>query len=188
MKVTGILGGTFDPPHNAHYEIAQRAINQYNLDRVIFIPTGNPWQKDIETSYDDRYIMTNLLINSNPLFEISDIEKSVNEPSYTVETLKKLNIEKEHMFFILGSDVAISINTWKDYKDLNLLTNFLIAPREEITKEKLVSEFPFEFNLIEGDELDISSTGIRNKIISEESIEGKIPTKIQNYIKENELY
>ncbi len=92
------------------------------------------------------------------------------------------------MFFILGADVAISINTWKDYKDLDLLTNFLIAPREEITKEKLVSEFPFEFNLIEGDELDISSTGIRNKIISEESIEGKIPTKIQNYIKENELY
>ena len=51
MKITGILGGTFDPPHNAHYEIAQRAIDQYSLDRVIFIPTGSPWQKDIETSY-----------------------------------------------------------------------------------------------------------------------------------------
>ena len=88
MKVTGILGGTFDPPHNAHYEIAQRAINQYNLDRVIFIPTGNPWQKDIETSYDDRYMMTNLLINSNPLFEISDIGAQYNV-SYLYDTKTK---------------------------------------------------------------------------------------------------
>jgi len=188
MKKTGILGGTFDPPHNAHYKIAQRAVNQYNLDRVIFIPTGNPWQKDIETSYDHRYKMTKLLIKNNPLFELSDIEKSVNEPSYTVETLKKLNIEKEDMFFILGADVAISIDSWKDYKEINLLTNFLVAPRDEVTNEKLQKVFPFKFNLIEGEELDISSTGIRNKIISEESIEGTIPTKIQNYIRENELY
>ena len=188
MKITGILGGTFDPPHNAHYEIAQRAINQYNLDRVIFIPTGSPWQKDIETSYDDREKMTKLLINNNPLFELSDIEKSVNEPSYTVETLKKLNIEKENLFFILGADVAISIDTWKNYEEIPLLTNFLVAPREGIDKEKLVKEFPFEFNLIEGNELDISSTGIRNKIISKENIEEELPQEIQNYIKENELY
>ena len=174
MKITGILGGTFDPPHNAHYEIAQRAINQYKLDRVIFIPTGSPWQKDIETSYEDRYKMTKLLISENPLFELSDIEKSINDPSYTVDTLRKLNIEKENMYFILGADVAISIDTWKDYKELDLLSNFLIAPRDKVTNEKLVNEFPFTFNLIEGDELDISSTGIRNKILNKESIKGKL--------------
>ena len=184
----GILGGTFDPPHSAHYEIAQRAINQYNLDRVIFIPTGSPWQKDIETSYEDRYKMTKLLISENPLFELSDIEKSINEPSYTVETLRKLNIEKENMYFILGADVAVSIDTWKDYKELDLLSNFLIAPREQVTNDKLVNEFPFTFNLIEGDELDISSTGIRNKILNKESIEGNLDPKIENYIKENEIY
>ena len=97
MKITGILGGTFDPPHSAHYEIAQRAMNQYNLDRVIFIPTGSPWQKDIETSYEDRYKMTKLLISENPLFELSDIEKSISDPSYTVDTLRKLNIGKENI-------------------------------------------------------------------------------------------
>ncbi len=188
MKITGILGGTFDPPHNAHYEIGQRAIDQFNLDRVVFIPTGNPWQKDIETSYEDRYKMTKLLIDNNPLFELSDIEKTTSEPSYTVETLKKLNIEKENMFFILGADVAISIDTWKDYEEINSLTNFLVAPREEINNEKLLNEFPFEFNLIEGDELDISSTGIRNKIIKQESVQDKISKKIENYIKENKLY
>ena len=188
MKITGILGGTFDPPHNAHYEIAQRAINQYNLERVIFVPTGNPWQKDIETSYNDRYKMTKLLIENNPLFELSDIEKSTKVPSYTVETLKKLNIEKENMFFILGADIAVSIDTWKDYKELNLLTNFLIAPRDEVTNKELINVFPFEFSLIEGEELDISSSEIRNEILNNENIEGKLSIKIQNYIKENQLY
>ncbi len=187
MKVTGILGGTFDPPHNAHYEIAQRAINQYNLDRVIFVPTGNPWQKNIQTSYNDRYNMTKLLIENNPLFELSDIEKPTKDPSYTVETLKKINIEKENMFFILGADVAISIDTWKDYKELNLLTNFLVAPRDEVTNKELGNVFPFEFSLIEGEELDISSTQIRKEILNNKSIEGKLSINIQNYIKEQQL-
>ena len=92
------------------------------------------------------------------------------------------------MYFILGADVAVSIDTWKDYKELDLLSNFLIAPRDKVTNEKLVNEFPFTFNLIEGDELDISSTGIRNKILNKESIEGKLNPKIENYIKEKEIY
>jgi len=68
------------------------------------------------------------------------------------------------------------------------LSNFLIAPRDKVTNDKLVNEFPFTFNLIEGDELDISSTGIRNKILNKESIEGKLNPKIENYIKEKEIY
>ena len=55
MKAIGVLGGTFDPPHNAHYEIAERAIEQYNLEKVVFIPSGTPWQKDTTTSFEDRY-------------------------------------------------------------------------------------------------------------------------------------
>ena len=80
MKKIGILGGTFDPPHNAHYEIARRAIVQFQLERVIFIPSGTPWQKDSKTSFEDRYKMTNLLIQDNNLFELSDIEKSEKNP------------------------------------------------------------------------------------------------------------
>ena len=90
MKKTGILGGTFDPPHNAHYEIGRRAIEQYKLEKVIFIPTGTPWQKDMKTSFEDRYKMTDLLIKDNKLFELSDIEKSEKDPSYTYENMEKL--------------------------------------------------------------------------------------------------
>ena len=89
---------------------------------------------------------------------------------------------------MLFRSVAVSIDTWKDYKELDLLSNFLIAPRDQVTNDKLVNEFPFTFNLIEGDELDISSTGIRNKILNKESIEGNLDPKIENYIKENEIY
>ncbi len=188
MKKIGILGGTFDPPHNAHYKIAKRSIEQYNLDKVIFIPTGSPWQKDITTSFEARYKMTSLLIEENKLFELNNIEKSENSPSYTVDTLKKLNIKRDASYFILGSDVAINIKSWKDYEEINNLTKFLIAPRNEINNDELGIKFPFDFQLIEGEELDISSTGIRNKIINDKTIEDFVPKKIINYIKENNLY
>ena len=188
MKAIGVLGGTFDPPHNAHYEIAKRAIEQYKLDKVIFIPTGSPWQKGITTSFEARYKMTSLLIEENELFELNNIEKSENSPSYTVDTLKKLKIDRDSSYFILGSDVAIDIKSWKDYEEINNLTKFLIAPRNEINNDELGIKFPFDFQLIEGEELDISSTGIRNKIINDKTIEDFVPKKIINYIKENNLY
>ena len=86
MKI-GILGGTFDPPHQAHLEIANRSIKQFTLDKVIFIPSGNPWQKKDATSYRHRYEMTKILIENSNYFEISDIENSEQNPSYTYETL-----------------------------------------------------------------------------------------------------
>ena len=106
MKI-GILGGTFDPPHNAHLQIAERAIKQFDLDKVLFIPTGNPWQKKYATSFIHRYQMTKILVEDYNLFEISDIEKSEDVPSYTVETLTKLNHNKNNLYFILGSDTAM---------------------------------------------------------------------------------
>ena len=99
MKI-GILGGTFDPPHNAHLEIAKRAIKQFDLDKVIFIPSGNPWQKKDATPFIHRYEMTKILIERSNKFEISDVEKSEDVPSYTVDTLTKLNHKKDNLYFI----------------------------------------------------------------------------------------
>jgi len=164
MKKIGILGGTFDPPHNAHYEIARRAIEQFQLERVIFIPSGTPWQKDSKTSFEDRYKMTNLLIQDNNLFELSDIEKSEKNPSYTFETLNNLDHPKESLYFILGSDTAINIKTWKNYEQLSDLTHFLIALRSEDNTEMLKENFPFEYELIDGEKLNLSSSGLRKKL------------------------
>ena len=83
----GVLGGTFDPPHEAHIRIAERSIEQFYLDKVVFIPSGNPWQKKDATSFKHRYEMTKILVKESKSFEISDIENSERKPSYTFETL-----------------------------------------------------------------------------------------------------
>ena len=187
MKI-GILGGTFDPPHKAHLKIAERAVKQFHLDKVIFIPSGNPWQKQYATSFIHRYEMTKILIEDFSIFEISDIEKSEDIPSYTVETLTKLNHKKDNLYFILGSDTAMNIKTWNNYEKLSILTNFLIALRREDNINSLNENFPFKYNLIDGEKLDLSSTSLREKIEKNLFDKDDISSKIINYIKKNNIY
>ena len=184
----GILGGTFDPPHQAHCEISIRALNQYNLDKVIFIPSKNPWQKSATTSYVDRYNMTSILVQDFKNFEVSDVELYNENNTYTVDTLQKMSIPKNELFFILGADVAVEIKTWNRYKELEQLTNFLIAPRDNPEEMSLIQQFPFDFQLIDGEELDISSTKIRDKYKNEESLSSSIPEKVLDYIEKNNIY
>ena len=184
----GVLGGTFDPPHYAHLRIAERSIDQFSLDKVIFIPSGNPWQKKDATSFLHRYEMTKLLIEESNYCEISDLENSEKYPSYTFETLNKLNHPKEKLYFILGSDAASNIKTWKNYELLPNLTNFLIALRSQDNIDVLENNFPFNYEIISGDKLDLSSTTLRNKL-KEKNIEvSDLPSEILTYIKENSLY
>ena len=187
MKI-GVLGGTFDPPHDAHLKIAERSIEQFSLDKVIFIPSGNPWQKKDATPYLHRYEMTKLLIEESNYCEISDIENSETYPSYTFETLNKLNHPKEKLYFILGSDAAINIRTWKNYELLPNLTNFLIALRSEDNIDVLENNFPFNYEIISGDKLDLSSTSFRNKLKEKNNEVSDLPSGILTYIKENSLY
>ena len=97
----GILGGTFDPPHQAHCEISIRAIEQYSLDKVLFIPSKNPWQKTVSTSYKDRYIMTNLLIEEYPSFEVSDVEAGNLQQTYTVTLSQNYRFRRMNYFLYL---------------------------------------------------------------------------------------
>ena len=187
MKI-GILGGTFDPPHFAHKEIASRALEQFNLTKILFIPTGVSWQKTETTKYTLRYEMTEILIKDNNNFEISDVENNLREPSYTIDTLKKLNLNKSDTYFILGSDAAYGITSWKSYKELDKYTNFLIAPREGVPNENLRNIFPFEYQIIEGSYLDISSTNVRKIMNSKENLDNYIPHELIEYIKDHSLY
>lgn len=188
MKI-GILGGTFDPPHLAHKEIALRAIKQFKLDKVVFIPSGTPWQKSVSTPYRDRFNMTRILIQKEEMLEISDIENNTTKPTYTIDTLRNLCTPENDYFFILGSDAAIGIKTWKSYKEMSSFVNFLIAPREEVSFIRLFFAFPFKFKLIKGKKLDISSTSIRNSIQGKErSYNQLIPKGILDYINREKLY
>ena len=187
MKI-GILGGTFDPPHFAHKEIAYRAIDQFNLEKIIFIPNGMPWQKLEISEYSKRFEMTQLLVSGESKFEVSNIENNIYEPTYTVNTLKKLNIKKPDSYYILGADAALGIKTWMSYEKLVNFTNFLIAPRKDVSNLKINIEFPFEFELIEGEYLDISSTVVRELFKKNKILDEIIPQNIINYIKQHQLY
>ena len=184
----GILGGTFDPPHKAHLQIAERAIKQFDLDKVLFIPSGNPWQKKDATPFIHRYKMTKILIEGSNKFEISDVEKSEDVPSYTVNTLNKLNHKKDNLYFILGSDTAMNIKTWNNFEILPALTKFLIALRKEDNTNNLKENFPFDYELIDGQKLDLSSTSLREKLQDNLIVEEDIPSKVLNYIKRYSLY
>ena len=132
--------------------------------------------------------MTQLLISDEELFEISDIENNVNQPTYTVDTLKKLNLKKEETFFILGADAAIGISTWESYEKLSNYVQFLIAPRKKISEKNLKNNFPFNYSLILGNELDISSTTVRRLLLEKKEISSLIPKNIIEFITSQSLY
>ena len=187
MKV-GILGGTFDPPHFAHREIAYRSLNQFNLDKVLFIPAGFSWQKDSPVSYEKRYEMTSLLIDNESKFEISDIENNQEEPTYTANTLEKLGLDKNCSFFILGADAALGIKSWHNYEILDNFVQFLIAPRRDIGTTQIEEHFPFDYHTISGKELDISSTEIRSLIINNKSLSEHLPENVIHFIQKESVY
>ena len=187
MKV-GILGGTFDPPHFAHKEIAYRSLNQFNLDKVLFIPTGFSWQKDTSVSYKKRYAMTSLLIENERKFEISNIENNQDEPTYTANTLEKLSLDKNRSFFILGADAALGIKSWHNYEILDNFVQFLIAPRPDIDVTQIEEYFPFDYETISGEELDISSTQIRNLITNNKNLNAHLPENVIKFIQEESVY
>ena len=132
--------------------------------------------------------MTKILINESEFFEISDIEKSEENPSYTYETLLRLDHPKEDLYFILGSDTAMNIKTWKNHRKLSELTNFLIALRREDSNKTLEEYFPFEYSLIDGEKVDLSSSTIRNKLKRNEFNDDDLSKEVLNYIKDNNLY
>lgn len=188
MKMEAILGGTFDPPHYGHLEIAKRALDQFSLSKVLFIPAGNPWHKGGEiSSYKDRFKMTELLVQDFTSFEVSDIENDTINPTYTIETLKQIAKVDTH-YLILGADVAKFINTWKDYEDIFEYAHMLIAPRDGVSEQEVSSIFPGPYTIIEGDNVDLNSTTIRSKMMEKDTLLEMLPQKIIDYITENSLY
>ena len=188
MEKFAIFGGTFDPPHNAHIEIAKRALDQFCLNRVSFIPAGNPWQKEGKVSdYKHRFKMTKLLVDDINYFEVSSIENDTSNPTYTFETLKKIE-NSHHSYLIRGADVAKNITTWKNYEEIIEYTNILIAPRGGTTIAELDEVFPGPYDLIQGEEVDLHSTSIRGRINEINNIEDIMPKTIFEYIQDNSLY
>ena len=196
----GIMGGTFDPIHFAHLFIAQTALDRLELNKVIFIPTGKPPHKQerlITDSYN-RIDMLNLATKSNPKFEISSIEINRDKTSYTIDTIKELQLyygKDTDIYFITGTDAFIDIESWKEYKELLSIAKFIVMTRQVLNSELLdekielfIKEYGANITKIEIPTLDISSTDIRRRIREGISIKYLLPESVEKYILKNRLY
>jgi len=200
IKRIGIMGGTFDPIHFGHLITAEEARINFNLDRVIFVPTGNPpHKKDYEvTDPEHRYVMTALATNSNPFFQVSRIEIERRGYSYTVDTLNQfLEIygKDVSLFFISGADAVLDILTWKNVKGVLDVCTFIAATRPGYPVKKLEDKlkelkdlYGKDVQLLEVTAVAISSTEIRKRVKEGRSIKYLVPESVEEYILKNGLY
>lgn len=199
MKRKGIFGGTFDPIHNGHLHIAYEALYKLGLDKVIFIPSGNPPHKTdkIVTDAQLRFTLVKETIENEKKFEVSDYEIKKKNLSYTYETLKFFNsLQPEtEWYFITGVDCLMQIDTWKNVHQILNQCKFVVFNRPgyrkqdiENQKRKIEEKYDKKIIFLDIPILEISSTQIREKIKKGESIRYLIPEKVNYLLNEMELY
>jgi nicotinate-nucleotide adenylyltransferase len=191
----GLMGGTFDPIHHGHLVAAEEARWQFDLDTVLFVPTGQPWQKPVGVSpAEDRYRMTVIATASNPAFEVSRVEIDHPGPTYTVDTLRRLRAElgeDARLFFITGADAVLHILTWKDREEVLALAEFIAATRPGYDLERLTERLPLareRLHPMEIPMLAISSTEIRARVARGAPIQYLVPDGVVEYVAERGLY
>lgn len=185
----GVMGGTFDPIHYGHLVAASEAAANFKLDKVIFVPTGEPWQKQEITSANHRYKMTQLAIAGNSNFAISDVDINREGPTYTVDTLRELSAQfpEADLYFITGADAISQILTWKDVEQIWDLATFVGVSRPGHALE--VPKSPNgAVTLLEIPALAISSTDIRGRVKAGKPIDYLLPDTVIDYIDSNNLY
>ncbi|MFA5078635.1 MAG: nicotinate-nucleotide adenylyltransferase [Dehalococcoidia bacterium] len=195
----GIMGGTFDPPHLAHLVIAEMARASLQLDRVVFIPAGDPWMKSAQTvtPAGKRAEMVGLAIDSNSSFSLSSIEVDRPGPSYTVDTVEQLAAEMGHnsdIYLLLGWDSMAELTSWKAPYRLSKMVRFVAFPRpgagrpDAAALEKALPGSSERIIYMDEPYLSISSTCIRQRVKEGKSVRYLVPDAVGQYIIEHKLY
>lgn len=192
MKKYGIFGGTFNPPHIAHSILGENLREQMDLDKMIFIPSGNPPLKISIPSYH-RLAMARLAFSDNQYFEVSDIEiKDQEVKSYTVNTLSKLFQMYENdnvkLLLLIGADNFINLDKWKDPERLFEFAEVIVLNRPDNNINDHTSGFKDKVKFIDTPLLEISSSMIRERILKGLSVKYLIDEKVEDYIIKNGLY
>lgn len=192
------MGGTFDPIHFGHLVAAEEALVQFNLDKVIFMPTGSPAAKvQAEVSAaEHRYLMTVLATAGNPDFDVSRMEVDREGLTYTIDTLRALRETygpAAELFFITGADAVWEIVEWKDAADVAGLATFIAATRpgydlDEARASHDEAQTRFRIEYIEVPALAISSTDLRSRVKARRPIRYLTPDSVVSYIEKHGLY
>lgn len=195
----GILGGTFDPIHNAHLLLGESAREQFGLDRVIFIPNNLahlPNRTEV-ASGENRYQMVKMAIKDNPYFTCSRIEIDKDGGTYTYNTIQELKLmyPGDELFLILGGDSVIGIDNWYMAKELLQSCTILAAVREDDDlaaldkkRKELGDQFGADIRLLKFNRIDISATEIRNRVRTGRSIRYMVPDEVIEFLCIKGLY
>lgn len=190
----GVMGGTFDPIHHGHLVAASEVQSWFDLDEVLFVPTGQPWQKaDREVSPpEDRYLMTVIATAANPRFRVSRVDIDRAGLTYTIDTLRELAAThpNDELYFITGADAMAAILTWRDHGELFELAHFVgcTRPGHEMDQSTLEGLPKERVTLVEIPALAISSTDCRARVHSGEPVWYLVPDGVVQYIGKHGLY
>jgi len=191
----GVMGGTFDPIHHGHLVAASEVASFFDLDEVVFVPTGEPWQKADRnvSAAEDRYLMTVIATASNPRFTVSRVDIDRGGVTYTIDTLRDLRAERGEdvdLFFITGADALAQILTWRDVDKLFDLAHFVGCTRPGVElASPVIAQLPQDrVTLMEIPALAISSTDCRLRVREREPIWYLVPDGIVQYIAKRGLY
>jgi nicotinate-nucleotide adenylyltransferase len=187
----GVMGGTFDPIHHGHLVAASEVADRFGLDEVVFVPTGQPWQKtEREVSRaEDRYLMTVVATASNPRFSVSRVDIDRGGPTYTADTLTDLRTERPdaELYFITGADALAQILSWHRLDELFQLAHFVgvTRPGYELEDEHLPDG---AVTLVEVPAMTISSTDCRRRVAEGHPVWYLVPDGVVQYISKRGLY
>ena len=185
--VIGILGGTFDPPHIAHLAVAQAAYDQLGLDEIVFMPTGDPWQKSgyVVTPAIHRLAMTRLAASAAPYFVADDREVRRSGPTYSIDTVEELG---EDCVLLVGADALKGVWSWNRADELIDLVSFAVVDRPGVAREDVDEGVLRKCTWIEMPRIDISSTEIRLHVATGHTARFLVPEAVSAYIETNGLY
>lgn len=191
------MGGTFDPIHHGHLVAASEVADLFELDEVVFVPTGQPWLKERRvTAAEDRYLMTVIATASNPRFSVSRADIDRGGPTYTKDTLRDLREQNPdaEIYFITGADALATILSWQDWPEMFEMARFVgvSRPGYELNGDHLADALgslpPDALTLVEVPALAISSTDCRRRAAESRPIWYLVPDGVVQYVSKRRLY
>ena len=190
----GVMGGTFDPVHHGHLVAASEVQSWFGLDEVVFVPTGQSWQKDDRrvVPAEHRYLMTVIATASNPRFSVSRVDIDRAGPTYTIDTLRDLHraTPDDELYFITGADALAQILTWRDVEEMFELAHFVgcTRPGHQLDQSALQGLPEDRLALVKIPALAISSTECRTRVAKGEPVWYLVPDGVVQYIAKHGLY
>ena len=185
MKI-GILGGAFNPPHLGHLILAQNVLSGLGLDKIFFIPTNiSPHKESNNVGATERLEMLKLTVADNENFQVLDLEMKRGGTSYTIDTVRELKEKypQDEFYLMVGSDLANTFSTWKDFEDIKKAVKIVVANRKVYPLKETDS-----FLIVDISQIEISSSQIRKLVHNGSSVKYLVRSKVAEYIKQHNLY